>query len=108
MALTTVALVKDALQVEDLYTDEQIQPAVDASIALIEEYVTAASFVAEPAPMCEAATALAVDIFMTITAPGGQIVGADFQPSPFRFGRSLMGRFQGLLQPYMDVTGMIG
>lgn len=100
MALTTVEQVKAALQVGDLYLDADIEPAVNASIELIEEYVTAEAFLAEPAALCEAATGLACDIFMAKVAPGGTIVGTDFQPSPWKLGRSLVSRFQGLMAPY--------
>ena len=49
---------------------------------------------------------VSVEIFQSITAPGGQIEGVDFQPSPFRMGRSLMNRVIGLLSPYVDVEIM--
>lgn len=107
MALTNVEKVKTALQVGDLYLDSDIEPCVNASIELIELYVTAESFLAEPAAMCEAATGLACDIFMAKVAPGGQIVSADFTPSPYKLGRSLITRFTGLLIPYMRAEGMV-
>ena len=53
-----------------------------------------------------AVTIVSVEIFQSITAPGGQIEGVDFQPSPFRMGRSLMNRVIGLLSPYVDVEIM--
>lgn len=107
MALTNVDKVKSALQVGDLYLDADIEPCVNAAIELIELYVTAEAFLAEPATLCEAATGLACDIFMARVAPGGQIVGADFNPSPWKLGRSLITRFSGLMTPYLRVEGLI-
>ena len=49
---------------------------------------------------------VSVEIFQSITAPGGQIEGVDFQPSPFRMGRSLQNRVIGLLGNYVDVEIM--
>jgi len=108
MALLTVEELKATLGVGELYSDPDLQQVVDASVALIEQYVTAASFEAEPAPMKEAALALAVSIFQTRTATGGQIVGADFSPSPFRLGRSLFSTVAGLLAPYISEGVYVG
>ncbi len=49
---------------------------------------------------------VSVEIFQSIVAPGGQIEGVDFAPSPFRMGRSLLNRVVGLLSPYLDVETM--
>jgi hypothetical protein len=49
---------------------------------------------------------VSVEIFQSIVAPGGQIEGVDFAPSPFRMGRSLLNRVVGLLSPYLDVSTM--
>ena len=56
----------------------------------------------------EACMMLAVEIWQARVAPGGTIQGVDFQPGPFRLGRSLIGRVQGLLAPHMDVGTMVG
>ena len=56
----------------------------------------------------EACMMLAVEIWQSRVAPGGTIQGVDFQPGPFRLGRSLIGRVQGLLAPHMDVGTMVG
>ena len=108
MALVTVDELKTALGVGDLYTEDMLQRYCDTAIELIEGLVTAASFSAEPAPMREAALATAVDVFQSTKAPGGTPAGVDFQPAPFRMGRSLLSKVGGLLAPYMDVDGMIG
>ena len=108
MALVTVDELKTALGVGDLYTEDMLQKYCDIAIDLIEGIVTTTSFAAEPAPMREAALATAVDVFQSTKAPGGTPVGVDFQPAPFRMGRSLLSKVGGLLAPYMDVEGMIG
>lgn len=56
----------------------------------------------------EACMMLAVEIWQARVAPGGVIQGVDFQPGPFRLGRSLIGRVQGLLAPHLDVGTMVG
>lgn len=55
----------------------------------------------------EAALAVACDIWITRQGTLGQ-QGVDFQPAPYRLGRSMMTRVSGLLAPYMDVDGLIG
>ena len=54
----------------------------------------------------QAVTIVSVEIFQSVVAPGGQIEGVDFTPSPYRMGRSLMNRVIGLLSPYIDVETM--
>jgi hypothetical protein len=108
MALVTPDELKVALGVGDLYTEDVLQEFCDAADALIKDIVTAASYTLEPAAMRKAAVALAVDIFQGERAPGGSPVGVDFQPSPFRFGRSLTSKVTGLLAPYINVQGVIG
>lgn len=102
MALVTISELKSALGVGSLYSDEMLQEICDASALLIEPLVTAESFEAEPAPMRQAALGLAVDLFQSQRAVGGQPVAADYTPAPFRLGRSLMSKFSGLLAPYID------
>ncbi len=53
-----------------------------------------------------AVTVVAVEVFQSITAPGGQIEGVDFAPTPFRMGRSLYNRVSGLLGAYVDVESI--
>lgn len=50
-----------------------------------------------------AVTVVSVEIFQSRTAPGGQIEGVDFAPTPFRMGRSLYNRVSGLLGGLVDV-----
>ena len=55
-----------------------------------------------------AVLAVAVEVFQSRTAAGGQIEGVDFAVTPFRLGRSLFNRVVGLLGPYLDTETMIG
>lgn len=56
----------------------------------------------------EAATAIAVDIFQSRQAPGGQIEAVDFTPGPFRMGASLLSRVRGLLGRWVDTGSLVG
>lgn len=54
-----------------------------------------------------AVLAVAVEVFQSRIAPGGQIEGVDFTSvSPYRLGRSLFNRVSGLLGQYLDVETM--
>jgi hypothetical protein len=55
-----------------------------------------------------AVLAVAVEIFASRNAPGGQTEGVDFSLTPFRLGRSLFNRVSGLLGSLVDVESMIG
>ena len=56
----------------------------------------------------EAALAIAVDIFQSRVAPGGQMQGIDFTPGPYRLGKSLFTRVSGLLGRWMDTRSLVG
>jgi hypothetical protein len=56
----------------------------------------------------EAALAIAVDIFQSRVAPGGQMQAVDFTPGPYRLGRSLFSRVQALLSRWMDTGSLVG
>lgn len=49
---------------------------------------------------------VAVEVFQSRTAAGGQIEGVDFAPAPYRMGRSLYNRVSGLLGAYVDVESI--
>ena len=51
---------------------------------------------------------VSVEVFQSRVAPGGQIEGVDFAPSPFRMGRSLYNRISGLLGDLVDVDSIVG
>jgi hypothetical protein len=50
---------------------------------------------------------VSVEVFQSRVAPGGQIEGVDFAPTPYRMGRSLFNRTVGLLGPYIDVESIV-
>ena len=108
MALRTSLELKQTLGVGDLYPDEYVDQVTATAIAIVSSYVTADAVTTEPAPVREATLALAVDIWQSRVSPGGQMVGADFTPAPFRLGRNFLQKVSGLLAPYMDENGMIG
>ena len=56
----------------------------------------------------EAALAIAVDLFQSRVAPGGQTEAVDFTPGPYRLGRSLFTRVSGLLGRWMDTGSLVG
>ena len=56
----------------------------------------------------EATLAIAVDIFQSRVAPGGQMQGIDFTPGPYRLGKSLFTRVSGLLARWTDTGTLIG
>jgi hypothetical protein len=56
----------------------------------------------------EAALAIAVDIFQSRVAPGGQMQGIDFTPGPYRLGRSLFTRVSGLLGRWVETGSLVG
>ena len=56
----------------------------------------------------EAALAIAVDVWQSRVAPGGQIQGVDFTPGPYRLGRSLFTRVSGLLARWVDTGSLVG
>ena len=55
----------------------------------------------------EACLALAVDIWETQKGTMGQ-QGVDFQPAPYRLGRSMLQRIMGLLGTNVDTNSMVG
>jgi hypothetical protein len=56
----------------------------------------------------EATLAIAVDLFQSRVAPGGQTEAVDFTPGPYRLGRSLFTRVSGLLGRWMDTGSLVG
>jgi hypothetical protein len=91
----------------DLYPDESLQSVCDTANTIITAYVVLEDD-EEPAPVREAALTLAVDIWQSRVAPGGQLNAVDFTPGPYRMGRSMLARVSGLLAPWMATESMIG
>lgn len=107
MALVTVEELKAVLNVGDLYADEALQQTIDAVTEVIEAYVTAEAYEAEPASLKEAALNLSVDAWQARLSSGQQLAGVDFTPAPFRFGRSFVQKIIGYLAISINVDGMI-
>ena len=90
-------------------TGQQTVEEVQAVIPYGNVIDAGSSDVYETDPLVlEACMMLTVEIWQARVAPGGVIQGVDFQPGPFRLGRSLIGRVQGLLAPHLDVGTMVG
>lgn len=91
-------------------TDPAVISAAAASNEVITPYLTVGLDIDHSTHMKdrEAALAVAVDIFQARTAAGGQAVGLDFQPLPFRMGAQLMSTVSGLLGTCIDQGGELG
>jgi hypothetical protein len=78
---------------------------IPSGTATLDGYSSAELYADTPA-VKSAMLIVSTEIFQSITASGGQIEGVDFQPTPFKMGRSLMNRVIGLLSPFVDVDSM--
>jgi hypothetical protein len=85
--------------------DIGFRPVIPAGVAYLSG-ADAATLYASTDAIEQAVTIVSVEIFQSVVAPGGQIEGVDFTPSPFRMGRSLQNRVIGLLGNYIDVQTM--
>jgi hypothetical protein len=85
--------------------DITFRPVIPAGVAYLSG-ANAATLYASTDAVEQAVTIVSVEIFQSVVAPGGQIEGVDFTPSPFRMGRSLQNRVIGLLGNYVDVSTM--
>ena len=85
--------------------DITFRPVIPAGVAYLSG-ANAATLYANTDAVEQAVTIVSVEIFQSVVAPGGQIEGVDFTPSPFRMGRSLQNRVIGLLGNYVDVSTM--
>ena len=87
-----------------VFADEEKHPIIPSGLATL----SGASTYVGNSNVEAAVLAVAVEIFASRNAPGGQTEGVDFSPAPFRLGRSLFNRVSGLLGAYIDVETMIG
>lgn len=89
-------------------TDSAVMLSATAANELLTTYLTPDVDHSKHAKDKLAALTVAVDIFQARTASGGQVVGLEFQPTPFRMGASLLNTVSGLLGPCLDQTGEYG
>jgi len=85
--------------------DITFRPVIPAGVAYLSG-ADAATLYASTDAVEQAVTIVSVEIFQSVVAPGGQIEGVDFTPSPYRMGRSLQNRVIGLLGNFIDVSTM--
>jgi hypothetical protein len=86
----------------NVFADDKKHAVIPSGLATL----TGASTYVGVAAVESAIIVVSVEVFQSRTAPGGQIEGVDFAPSPYRMGRSLFNRVVGLLGPYIDVETM--
>ena len=85
--------------------DILIRGVIPAGVAYLSG-ANAGTLYASTEAIEQAILIVSVEIFQSVVAPGGQIEGVDFTPSPYKMGRSLMNRVIGLISPYIDVETM--
>ena len=89
-------------------TDVGIVSSATAASEVIEQYLTASIDHQTHASDREAALSIAVTIFQNRSASGGQAIGLDYAPMPFRIGPALLNTVSGLLGPCLDQRSEIG
>lgn len=107
--LVTIAELKAAVHGSGgaLYTDPEYQELVDAAEQLVLQYVDGvAADYADVPPVKLAVLQLSVELYQARHTAGGSGTGIDL--TPYKLGRTLVSRYQGLLQPWADVGGMAG
>jgi hypothetical protein len=96
---TITATSPNSISYASAYADQILFNCIPAGSATLSN---AATYVGN-ANVESAVYAVAVEIFQARVASGGSIEGVDFQPSPFRMGKSLMNKVTGLLGDLLDV-----
>lgn len=89
-------------------TDAGIVSSASAACEVIGEYLTPDVDHEAHASDHEAALSIAVTIFQNRTASGGQAIGLDYTPTPFRIGPALLSTVAGLLGPCLDQRSEVG
>lgn len=78
-----------------------------AASSIVASLLTTGDHTGHPQDV-EAALAVGTEMYQARTAVGGQPVGLDFQPSPYRLSVWLTRRVAALTAQCQDVTGMVG
>ena len=88
-------------------SDVTLRDSIPAGSATLSGYSALDIYATNPS-IENALLVIAVEIFQSITAAGGQIEGVDFNPTPYRMGRSLINRVIGLCGAYISVESLVG
>ena len=82
-----------------------ITEAAETADAILVQYLDAdkADYASAPRPVTEAGAQMAVNILQNRTSAGGQSVGLDGSPAPYRMGQALIAQYVGLLEPWLDM-----
>ena len=88
------------------HADIAMNAVIPHGTTYLSGYDAATIYASNPA-VYEALLVVSVEIFQSITAAGGQIEGVDFQPTPYRIGRSLLNRVVGILGKSLDQDAML-
>ena len=104
----TVTRVPDPYQFSYAKTNADItmNAVIPNGITYLSCYDAATIYVSNTA-VYEAIIVVSVEVFQSINAAGGQIEGVDFQPTPYRMGRSLLNRVIGILGKSIDTGSML-
>lgn len=87
---------------------DDVAAVADAVLRPYLEVPTAGEVEAWPAPVREAGVVVAIDVLQNRTAAGGQSVGIDGTPGPYRMGSGLLQRVSGLIAPWLRQASEIG
>lgn len=92
-----------------IVTDADLEAVIAAVDAVVLDAVSTGEDHSTHANAREAALGMAVQVWQSRHAPGGQMVGVDLNPqvSPHLLGPALLTRFSGLLQPCLPYGGAV-
>lgn len=95
-------------------SDDVLDQVIDAAWLVLKPQLKTLDSAGDPidysliAPVKEAVLAGAVNVYKTRQAPGGNYNAIDLTPNPYELGRSFFDRFEGMLTPYLSVSGWFG
>ena len=108
MALLTGEELAFALNLDYEGVETEFDDVSTAACDIIGGLITTAAFDEEPMAVRAATLSVGVEIYQARTAAGGQPVGVDLSPGPYRLSVWLTRRVMSLLGPYMNAKGMVG
>lgn len=88
--------------------DSPLNVCADAASSWLVQYLTPDVDHSEHAYCRRAALEVAVNMWQSATAAGGQPVNADFTPAPYQMGASLLRRVAGIIAPCRPASGLVG